>query len=141
VPTISPSVQHPVLAVCVAIWQDDKILLVRRANAPNKGLWALPGGKVDAGETIAAAAIRELREETSLKAIPKNIFFIREIIEDGFHYVLNCIRAENPIGDLAAGDDAAEARWMSITDIQDVETVTGLADILEYSRSRIGLPL
>lgn len=140
-PTISPSVQQPVLAVCVAIWQDDKILLVRRANAPNKGLWALPGGKIDAGETIAEAAIRELREETNLKAIPKNIFFIREIIEDQFHYVLNCIRAENPIGDLAAGDDAAEARWMSITDIQGLETVPGLADIVEYSRSRIGLPL
>lgn len=141
VPAISPSVQHPVLAVCVAIWQNDKILLVRRANAPNKGLWALPGGKVDVGETIAEAAIRELCEETNLKATPKNIFFVREIIEDHFHYVLNCIRAENPIGDLVAGDDAAEARWMSITDIQGLETVPELADIVEHSRSRIGLPL
>lgn len=136
-----PSAQHPILAVCVAIWQNDKILLVQRANAPNKGLWALPGGKIDAGETIAEAAIRELCEETSLKAIPKNIFFIREIIEDNFHYVLNCIRAENPVGDLVAGDDAAEARWMSITDIQDVETVAGLADIVEHSRGNLGLPL
>ncbi len=139
-PTNSHSVQHPVLAVCVAIWQDDKILLVRRANAPNKGLWALPGGKVDAGETIAAAAIRELREETSLKAIPKNIFFIREIIEDGFHYVLNCVRAENPVGDLAAGDDAADAKWMSVTDLLDLETVPGLADILAHSKESLGLP-
>lgn len=134
-------VQYPVLAVCVAIWQDDKILLVQRANAPNKELWALPGGKVDVGETIAAAAIRELREETSLQADPKNIFFVREIIEDGFHYVLNCIRAENPFGTLAAGDDAADAKWMSLTDIQAVKTVPGLSDILAHSRSRIGLPL
>lgn len=141
VPTISPSVQHPVLAVCVAIWQDDKILLVRRANAPNKGLWALPGGKVDAGETIVEAAIRELSEETNLKVIPKNIFFIREIIEDGFHYVLNCINAENPVGELAAGDDAAEAKWIRVTDIQFEKTVPGLSDILEYSRVRTGLPL
>ncbi|CAN0584405.1 unnamed protein product [Laminaria digitata] len=136
-----PLLQHPVLAVCVAIWQNDKILLVRRANAPNKGLWALPGGKVIAGETIVAAAMRELCEETSLQATPKNIFFIREIMEDGFHYVLNCVRAENPVGDLVAGDDAADATWMSVTDIQFENAVPGLSDILEYSKSRIGLPL
>lgn len=140
-PAQSPSAQYPILAVCVAIWQDDKILLVRRANEPNKGLWALPGGKVDVGETIAEAAIRELIEETNLQVTPKNLFFIREIIEDGFHYVLNCIRAENPEGLLLAGDDAAAAMWMSIADIKMTKTVPGLAEILQYSRSRIGLPL
>lgn len=140
-PAQSPSAQYPILAVCVAIWQDDKILLVRRANEPNKGLWALPGGKIDIGETIAEAAIRELIEETNLQVTPKNLFFIREIIEDGFHYVLNCIRAENPEGLLLAGDDAAAAKWMSIADIKTTKTVPGLAEILQYSRSRIGLPL
>ncbi len=141
VPTDSTLAQYPVLAVCVAIWQDDKILLVKRAREPNKGLWALPGGKVEAGETIAEAALRELSEETNLRATPKSIFFIREIIEDRFHYVLHCIRAENPIGTLQAGDDAAEAQWMSVPDVAAVETVSGLENILLHSRSRTGLPL
>ncbi|MEH6728945.1 MAG: NUDIX hydrolase, partial [Hyphomicrobiales bacterium] len=141
VPTDSTLAQYPVLAVCIAIWQDDKVLLVKRAHQPNKGLWALPGGKVDAGETIAEAALRELSEETNLQATPENIFFISEIIEDRFHYVLHCIRAENPIGTLQAGDDAAEANWMSLPDVRAVETVPGLVDILEHSRSRVGLPL
>lgn len=139
-PTDSTLAQYPVLAVCIAIWQDDKVLLVKRAHQPNKGLWALPGGKVDAGETIAEAALRELSEETNLQATPENIFFISEIIEDRFHYVLHCIRAENPIGTLQAGDDAAEANWMSLPDVRAVETVSDLTDILEYSRSRTGLP-
>lgn len=141
VPTDSILTQHPVLAVCVAIWQDDKVLLVKRGREPNKGLWALPGGKVDAGETIAEAALRELSEETNLRAKPEAVFFIREIIEDRFHYVLHCIRAEDPTGTLVAGDDAAEARWMSVLDVEAADTVSGLADILAHSRSLTGIAL
>lgn len=140
-PTHSSPVQHPIIAVCVAIWQEDKILLVRRGNAPNEGLWALPGGKINAGETISDAAIRELSEETNLHATPKNIFLIKEIIEFEFHYVLNCISAESPVGHLKAGDDAADAKWVSVSEIQALETVPGLVDIINNSKFTAGLPL
>ncbi len=137
----STTIQHPVLAVCVAVWKDDQILLVKRGNMPNKGLWALPGGKIHPGELIAEAAIRELFEETRLKATPTNIFCIQEIIEDDFHYVLNCVRADRPLGSLTAGDDAAEARWMSMAEIPALKTVPDLADILQKSRARTGIAL
>lgn len=108
---------------------------------PNRGLWALPGGKIHSGELIAEAAIRELFEETGLQATPKNIFCIQEIIENDFHYVLNCVRADSPHGNLAAGDDAAEARWMSLADIPALKTVPDLLDILQKSRTRTGISL
>lgn len=140
-PNHSYTPQRPVLAVCVAVWQDNKILLVRRARAPNQGLWALPGGKVEAGETISEAAIREVSEETGLRITPKAVFHIKEIIEDEFHYVLHCILAKNPAGHLLAGDDAAEAKWMNQPDIQSVETVPSLSDIVRISLSKSGLSL
>lgn len=137
----STTLQHPVLAVCVAVWKDDQILLVRRGNMPNRGLWALPGGKIHSGELIAEAAIRELFEETGLQATPKNIFCIQEIIENDFHYVLNCVQADSSHGSLTAGDDAAEARWMSLADIPALKTVPDLLHILQKSRTRTGIPL
>jgi ADP-ribose pyrophosphatase YjhB (NUDIX family) len=137
----STTIQRPVVAVCVAVWKDDQVLLVKRRNTPNRGLWALPGGKIHAGELIADAAMRELFEETRLKATPKNIFCIQEIIENGFHYVLNCVRSENPVGHLQAGDDAADARWTRLADLPALKAVSNLEKVLEKSKNRTGIPL
>nr|WP_306265389.1 NUDIX hydrolase [Pararhizobium sp. IMCC3301] len=125
----------PVPAVCIAVWHDEMVLLVRRGREPNKDLWALPGGKVDPGETILEAAKRELFEETNLRAELHDIFHRKEIVGAGFHYQLHCLSAVNPAGELRAGDDASEARWYSPDDIATLQTVPGLTEILRRSRA------
>lgn len=130
---------HPLpaacIAVCIAVWRDGMVLLVRRGREPNKNLWALPGGKVDLGETIAEAAKRELHEETSLRAEPHTLFHVKKIIDAGFQYVLHCVSAANPAGALRAGDDVAEARWISPGELATLNTVPGLADIIQRSQT------
>lgn len=61
--------EQPVLAVGIVVFHDDRVLLVRRAKAPSAGLWAIPGGRVELGETLQQAAERELLEETGHRPV------------------------------------------------------------------------
>jgi mutator protein MutT len=108
---------HPratVLAVgAVVIGQDGRILLIRRAQPPNLGAWTLPGGRVQAGESLEEAIVREVREETAVgvrvidRLGPVTIALEGRVYEIHEHLVI-------PVGsDVArAGDDAAEVRWV-----------------------------
>jgi ADP-ribose pyrophosphatase YjhB (NUDIX family) len=109
---------RPYLGVSVGVRRDDAILLVRRGRPPLAGIWSFPGGLVDLGERLEDAARREVREETGIEtAILAQIDRAEIITRDGDgrverHYVL-IVFAGRPIGGtLAAGDDAAEARWV-----------------------------
>lgn len=135
--------QGPILAVSVAVWSEAQILLVQRGRAPNKGLWALPGGKVEFGETLAGAAIREMREETGVEIIPKNLFFIQDILTEGLHYSLHCVAAIASGGSLAAADDAADANWVTEVELSQMETelVPDLRSTVALSRRGPFFPL
>ncbi|WP_343611706.1 NUDIX hydrolase [Novosphingobium sp.] len=92
---ITPSsVRRPVPATIAAVIRDGSVLLVRRANPPDVGLWGFPGGKIDFGETIAQAAVRELLEETGIQAEAGPVFNCVDVLdraEDGtirHHYFL-----------------------------------------------------
>tara|TARA_R110000787_G_scaffold281671_2_gene393136 strand:- start:13084 stop:13377 length:294 start_codon:yes stop_codon:yes gene_type:complete len=67
-------VARPVVATITAVFRNGQVLLVRRANPPDSGRWGFPGGKVDLGESLEEAAIRELSEETGIKATAERIF-------------------------------------------------------------------
>ncbi|HZB59337.1 MAG TPA: NUDIX domain-containing protein, partial [Actinomycetota bacterium] len=98
---------RPVVAVgLVALDRAGRLLLVERGNPPHKGRWSLPGGRVEGGETIAAAATRELAEETGLEAAVGEIAGIVERIGEGFHYLIVDLWAELADGavPVAAGD-------------------------------------
>lgn len=105
--------QTPILAASAVILDEQKrILLVQRANPPNKGCWTLPGGRVDPGETLELAAIREIFEETGLV-----IRVVRELgqldVPDGKGgiYEIHDFLAEKIEGKADAGDDAAAIGW------------------------------
>jgi 8-oxo-dGTP diphosphatase len=109
----------PETAVGAIVIKDDKVLLVKRANHPGKGLWAIPGGRVKLGETLKEAARREVKEETGVIISPKDPVHVFEVIDSDdeggirFHYVIVDLLADYLSGVPSPGTDASEARWIS----------------------------
>jgi 8-oxo-dGTP diphosphatase len=110
----------PQVAVGAVVFRDDKVLLVKRDQPPGKGLWAIPGGSVRLGETLQEAAEREIREETGITIrakAPSSTFDVIERDDQGrirFHYVIVDLDADYLSGEPTAGDDASEARWVTL---------------------------
>lgn len=105
---------YPIPCVGVVCWRGDEVLLIKRGRAPRLGEWSIPGGKVELNETLADAALRELREETGVTAEMAGLVEVYEILEPEFHYVLIDYAAHWVTGEPRAGDDADEARFVSI---------------------------
>jgi len=109
-----------------------RLLLIRRANPPSQGLWSLPGGRVEAGESGEQAVVRELLEETGLAGVVVDeVGTIRLPSPDGGVYFVRDYRVHvADVGDLAAGDDADDAAWFSVGALRDAATSPGLVDAL-----------
>ena len=111
---------YPISAVIAMIIHDDKVLLVRRGKEPNKGRWGLPGGKIELGETIKEAALRELKEETNITAQAGQILTAFDVImhdekqQTRHHYILIPVLCSYLDGTAKAASDAAEVRWFDI---------------------------
>lgn len=122
---------RPEVAVGAIARQDDELLLIRRGHGPAAGEWSIPGGRVEHGEPLAAAVLRELAEETGLDAICGPLVGWVERISAEYHYVI--MDFEVTITDRrepVAGDDAAEARWVPVSDVAELNLVDGLAEFL-----------
>jgi ADP-ribose pyrophosphatase len=123
----SPYPECPQVAVGAVVFKDDQVLLVRRGRPPAEGLWAIPGGSMELGETLQEAAEREILEETGIRIRAGEPVFTFDVVqrdEDGrvrFHYVIVDMQAEYLGGTLCPGDDAAEARWVSADVLENLE--------------------
>ncbi|MBV9955667.1 MAG: NUDIX hydrolase [Pseudolabrys sp.] len=127
---------RPFLAVSAAILRDGKVLIVRRARAPGAGIYTLPGGAVEAGETLEQAVIREIKEETMLDIAPLGFAGHREIIMRNAegkaerHFVVLCFAARWIAGEPTPNDEISEARWRDPSELAGLKTTEGLAEIV-----------
>ena len=129
---MSPS--PPQVAVGAVVAVEDRLLLVQRAEPPAAGRWSVPGGKVEAGELLAAAVEREVAEETGIAVRCGSFIGWVERIAEGQHFVILDFEAHVvPGGDAApvAGDDASAARWVPTAELAALDLVDGLAQFLE----------
>ncbi|MBO2458658.1 NUDIX hydrolase [Actinomadura violacea] len=109
-----------------------RLLLVRRGRPPGQGLWSVPGGRVEPGEDDAAAVVRELREETGLDVAPGALAgSVDRPGPGGAVYEIHDYEARVVGGVLRAGDDAAEARWVTEAELRELPLTEGLVEALE----------
>jgi 8-oxo-dGTP diphosphatase len=122
----------PEVAVGAVCEHDDALLLVRRGRGPAAGEWSIPGGRVERGETLHEAVVRETAEETGLEVVVDRFLGWVERIDDAYHYVILdfAVTALDPTQTPEAGDDAAEAAWVPRSDVSDLRLVDGLYDAL-----------
>jgi 8-oxo-dGTP diphosphatase len=110
---------------------EGRLLLIRRGHPPGEGLWSIPGGRVEPGETDEEAVVRELAEETGLRVAPGALVGMVERAGVGdTTYDIYDYAAEVTGGTLQAGDDATEARWVTPADLHHLPTTPGLLDDL-----------
>ncbi|WP_433327602.1 NUDIX hydrolase [Spirillospora sp. CA-294931] len=109
-----------------------RLLVIRRGRPPSEGLWSIPGGRVEAGESDAAAVVRELREETGLDvAVGALAGMVERPGQNDLSYEIYDYVATVIGGVLTAGDDAAEARWVDGAELRALPTTPGLLDALD----------
>jgi 8-oxo-dGTP diphosphatase len=108
-----------------------RLLLIKRGHEPGKGLWSLPGGRIESGETDAEALVREMLEETGLIVAPGRL--LGRVRRPGIAGDVIDIRdyaATVTGGTLRAGDDAADARWVGAEELGGLAVTDGLVDVL-----------
>jgi ADP-ribose pyrophosphatase YjhB (NUDIX family) len=129
---------HPQLAVSAAIFRDDRILLVRRARAPARGFYSLPGGRVEFGETLHAALHREVDEETALKIEIIGLAGWREVvpgISGGGHYLIMSFATRWVAGEPVLNDELDDFKWLSPDDTGDLKLTGGLQEVIQAARA------
>lgn len=120
----------PELCVGAVVVDDERLLMVRRGRGPAAGTWSIPGGRVEAGETLAEAVVRELREETGLDGLCGGLIGWVEQLDDGHRVILDFRVDLLADAEPTAGDDAAEATWVPRLEIVERPLAPGLAAFL-----------
>ncbi|HEV8531294.1 MAG TPA: NUDIX domain-containing protein [Methylomirabilota bacterium] len=125
----------PRVAVGAVVLDGERVLLARRGQPPSAGKWSIPGGLVHLGERIEEAVVREVEEESGLRIRVLGLCgVIDRVHREGervrYHYVIVDYVAEAVGGELRAGSDAAEVRWVAVDDLGRFETTDRLADMI-----------
>lgn len=134
---------RPYLAVSAAIIRNGRVLIVRRANPPAHGLYTLPGGVVESGESLTEALQREIVEETGLAIEPVALAGHREVImrdEAGRakrHFVILAFAARWVSGEPKLNEELHDAQWLLPAEIAGLDTTEGLAEIVDAAFARL----
>lgn len=131
------NVEDDIYTNCVGVicFRGEDVLLIERGTPPRKGEWSIPGGRIEDGESQAQAALRELFEETGVRAAlgPKVEVILANF--EGFHYRLHDYAAEWMSGEPRAGDDAAKAKFVPITEIGALKMWPKTQNVIEAAHA------
>ncbi len=133
---------RPLIGVGAVIVAENRVVVVRRGHEPLKGEWSIPGGLLEIGETLRAGAAREALEETGLVVEPGEVLEVLDrILRDQqgrvqFHYVLIDFLCRLRGGELRAGGDAEEARWISAGELESFPIADSAAIVLRKGLER-----
>jgi 8-oxo-dGTP diphosphatase len=122
---------RPEVCVGAVAVVEERLLLVRRGRQPGLGLWSIPGGRVEAGESLADAVVRELAEETGVVGSCGALLGVAERRDDDHHFViLDYLVAVDEAVPPVPGTDADEAAWVPLTEVRELALAPGLAEFL-----------
>ncbi len=138
---MSGAPKRPQIAASAAVFRDGKVLIAKRGAPPH--LWSLPGGRVEMGESLEQAALREVMEETGVSAeiagfAGHSQMFLRD--ETGtltHHFIIAAFAARWTSGEATPGPEAAEVAWVEPSSVAQYETTQGLAEIIAKARKLI----
>lgn len=128
---------YPRVGVGAVVLHEGRVLLVRRGGQPSLGRWTLPGGLVELGETTAEAVRRELHEECGIDITVAGLAgVVDRVVRDAegrirYHYVLVDYLAYTDTDRVTAGSDAAEACWVEVERVTELDVTDGLMDMIQ----------
>ena len=128
--------ETPLVGVGAVILDQRRVVLVKRRLPPLAGEWSIPGGRLEIGETLREAVVREAHEETGLTIEPADLLGVYDrLVRDGsgrvlYHYVLIDFLCRRLAGELQAGGDADDARWFSHEEIGEISLVEDTAEVI-----------
>ena len=130
--------ESPRVGVGALVIHEGKVLLVKRGIQPSKGLWAVPGGSLELGESLVACAERETLEETGVVIRGESLIYIFDYRERDqedrirYHYVIVDVWGQYVRGEPAGGDDATEARWVTKEEMLHLPVGEGTLNLLRH---------
>jgi 8-oxo-dGTP diphosphatase len=134
--------EQPIVGVGGIIFQDERVLLIKRGSEPALGQWSIPGGAVELGETLQAAVVREILEETGIKAEPLALVKILDRIfrdKEGkvaYHYVLVDFLCRYTAGEVRPGSDALDSRFVPVVELALLDVIPATREVI-YQAARL----
>lgn len=134
----------PLVGVGAIIIEDDRVLLVKRAHPPLQAQWSIPGGVLEVGELVRAAAVRETREETGLIVEPGELLGVYDrVLRNAeqrvqYHYVLIDFLCRRVEGELQANDDAVEVNWFTREELAALNLAEDTLDVIRKGFGKLG---
>jgi ADP-ribose pyrophosphatase YjhB (NUDIX family) len=127
----------PVVGIAGVVIHNGSLLLIQRGSDPGYGMWSIPGGKLKFGESLREGVEREIREECGIDVVAGDVLGVFDLIEhddDGsitFHYVLIDLEARYRGGEIRAGSDALDVRWVPFRDVRSLPLQQRLSEFVE----------